>query len=266
MSPDRMTTEQARELLPLYVAGRLTADERRAIEVHLAADSDLREDLQFWRAVAQNSRAREDGEAGTHVSSEILVRFAEDPTALDEDDRERVSAHLLECPECQSDLSQLQRSLTVRSGFSRWRFAAAAVVTIGALGTLWAIWPTPDSRQSGPRVVALDVPYVESYRSADEDIPPVELRIASKTDSVVIRVTAPLPFQRAAILHWAQTGPDGLQTNLEGPVNVARDPDGYTIATFQLPAALYPVKGKYTLVATTPDDGDFVYNLDVHRD
>jgi len=46
-----METSQVSRLLPLYVAGSATDEERRAVEEALSGSEELREELEFWKHV-----------------------------------------------------------------------------------------------------------------------------------------------------------------------------------------------------------------------
>lgn len=266
MTNPRLTVEEVRELLPLYAAGGLTSDQRREVESMLRADPALNSELAFWRSVAQISRHRSQPESVEHVDPEALVHFAEEPSVIGNDQRALIEAHLRACPDCRTELSMLQRSMAPPSVAFNWRFAAAAVVLLAALGTLLAVRPDRDATSPDTRIVIAQVPYVESYRApAADDDPLVRIDVFPTTDSVVLHTEVPLPSHKATALVWSIRPPGQPWNDLAGTWQARVDPNGYTILWMGFAESMFAMSGRYRLRAISPEDGEFFYEVEVVR-
>ncbi len=90
-----MTCRDAAELLPWLVNGSLEADERQALEAHLAScescRGELEETIQAWSLLTR------------HIPTLALAEYARglEPADLD---RERIERHLAQCPSCRQEL------------------------------------------------------------------------------------------------------------------------------------------------------------------
>jgi anti-sigma factor RsiW len=95
-----MDCEQAIERLPWLLNGTLAADERRAVEAHVADCGRCAQDLAAtraaWKVFAQ------------HVPTADLVAYAADePTAVG---KETIDRHLAGCPQCAAELEMARAS------------------------------------------------------------------------------------------------------------------------------------------------------------
>lgn len=261
-----MTAEEARDLLPLYVAGTLAPDQRRDVESMLSADATLRADLHFWRSVSQITRSRENRGPGGHVDSQTLVQYADGDSAIDQYTRDGILSHLHDCPDCRNDLELLQRSMSKHTSVSGWRFAAAAVIVLAALGTLLTIRSSLDFTQPDIRVVIAKVPFVEYYRSSIPDTASlVRVDIFAQTDSVTLQVEIPLPHTKTMPLRWSIRGPGAGWTEYQGAFQGRATTDGYYVEWQEFGESMFPKSGRYSLKAESSQDGVFYYDIEVVR-
>jgi len=92
------------DLIPEYVGGLLTQDERAQVESHLPECAECRELVETCRTLSVGLKSIMREEALAHPSTEELSIFAVSPEALAEDVKQRVSFHLEVCKECADDL------------------------------------------------------------------------------------------------------------------------------------------------------------------
>jgi hypothetical protein len=129
--------ETAASLLTDYALGRLSAERRPDLELHLASCPECR------GVVATIGAARAELAAGAgplfepHPTAEELAGLAVDPEGLDPDQRARIGAHASVCPTCAREV-ELARAAE-RTAWIRSAPAWARVAGRGAPAT----WPTP---------------------------------------------------------------------------------------------------------------------------
>ena len=98
------------EILPWYVNGSLSPEEARKVEAHLKDCPTCQKELQEIRTLSSGIKEHEDVFASTHIESEKLVVFAEEPESLDPEDIAATVKHLQSCPECYVELQTLKRA------------------------------------------------------------------------------------------------------------------------------------------------------------
>jgi hypothetical protein len=130
-----MDLERIRELLPFYVNGTLTPDERAMVEEALASSIELQRELRFWERAADALH-----ETHGHLSAQQIVERAKGKTSAD--DRQTQDRHLARCTECSELLQRTQATLAStgtddtaqpRTRFAVWKYAAAAVFVLGVI-------------------------------------------------------------------------------------------------------------------------------------
>ena len=130
-----MTCDEVRELAPAYALGALSADEARALEVHLA-ECDLHQEL-----------------AGLRATARLLQRTAperEPPPAL----RERILAAATTdaVPPQQLPVREPRQPRALSRGGAPWAMAAAlAVIAVGLLA--WNLALLRGGDEGGPSIV-----------------------------------------------------------------------------------------------------------------
>lgn len=103
-----MELAEMKELLPFYVAGTLSVEQRSAIDQALATSEELRTELQFWQRAEAVVRARSEMTAAGHLSSRDLV-----DRAMGTMPGERilvVDQHLQSCRKCAEEFSLVKQS------------------------------------------------------------------------------------------------------------------------------------------------------------
>jgi len=95
--------ERYEELIPAYLDGRLSTDDRQRLEAAIRDDAELRQEVAEQRRLLVGLDLL-DKVRGKHIDSELLALYAEDSPDLDDAERSAVEAHLKECPECREEL------------------------------------------------------------------------------------------------------------------------------------------------------------------
>lgn len=103
----RCSDKKIADLVPDYALGQLREDEALLVKEHLSGCPHCRELLDHVEWMANGLREYSAQELKQHVSSEILVKYADNPYALDQRAKEGVDVHLLFCDRCQSELQVL---------------------------------------------------------------------------------------------------------------------------------------------------------------
>jgi hypothetical protein len=124
-----MDLEKIRGLLPFYVNGTLTPDERALVEEALASSIELQRELRFWERAADALH-----ETRGHLTAQQIVERAEGKTPAD--NRKTQDLHLARCTECNELLHTTQATLLStgageqsppRTRFAVWKYAVAAI-------------------------------------------------------------------------------------------------------------------------------------------
>jgi hypothetical protein len=101
-----MTFEETNYLLPLYLAGSLTPEQRAAVQEALKIHPELRDELKFWNGILQ-ATLLDLAEEGLHPISEQIVTYAEG-TLHSGEERLTVEGHLQTCAPCCEELLLLK--------------------------------------------------------------------------------------------------------------------------------------------------------------
>jgi len=97
-----------RELLPWYLAGTLSEDEKAQVAKHLQDCHDCRKEFEEIQNLGDAADHYGDVLFTKHIASDKLVLFAEAPRSLDAPERKNIEAHLSECTNCREELKLLQ--------------------------------------------------------------------------------------------------------------------------------------------------------------
>jgi anti-sigma factor ChrR (cupin superfamily) len=101
-----MTFEETKYLLPPYLAGSLTPEQRAAVQEALKIHPELRDELKFWNGILQ-ATLLDLAEEGLHPISEQIVTYAEG-TLHSGEERLTVEGHLQTCAPCCEELLLLK--------------------------------------------------------------------------------------------------------------------------------------------------------------
>lgn len=266
MTDAQLTKDEVRELLPLLIAGTLAPEMRAQVEAAIRGDAELQDDLKFWMTVSRVTHLREDSNTKGHPSTELLVAYGEQPEALEPTQRQEVIDHLRECPACREHAGLVRETYAALRPTGVWRYAAAAVIVLGILGTLLTVWPLRESKTPDTRVVVARIPFVEYYRSSVPDTATlVRIDIFPRTDSITLQVEIPLPHTKTMPLRWSIRGPGAGWIEYQGASQGRATSDGYYVEWQEFGESSFPLSGRYTLKAQSPEDGDFYYDFEVVR-
>ena len=96
------------DLVPDFFLGQLNETEATLVKEHLSICPHCRELLNHVQWFSKGLKEFSVQELKQHISSETLVKFADNPDVLDQKTREYTETHLLFCDQCQSELQVLQ--------------------------------------------------------------------------------------------------------------------------------------------------------------
>lgn len=103
-----MTLDDLKELLPLYVAGLLSAEQKAIVEEGLKQHPELREERRFWEGIRRATLLDAPSAAQDHLTAEQIVQYAEGGMPPGEE-RLFVERHLQTCATCREELSLLRQ-------------------------------------------------------------------------------------------------------------------------------------------------------------
>ena len=92
-----------------YFVGHADTEATRTVEAHLAVCISCRESLRVMALLAGTPAEELSSSGGDHPTLEELVRFFRDQPALDSIRAARISSHLAECDDCESELQFLRK-------------------------------------------------------------------------------------------------------------------------------------------------------------
>jgi anti-sigma factor RsiW len=97
------------DLIPLYVSGKLSDEQKTAIEHEMSRSKELQEEVAFWRAGQAATRDEANYRGAAHLTSEQIVDFARG-SILDPLTKREVERHLQACTLCNDDLATIRPS------------------------------------------------------------------------------------------------------------------------------------------------------------
>jgi anti-sigma-K factor RskA len=96
--------ETANDLIPEYVSGLLTRDEREQVETHLRECAECRDLVETCKQLSSELKTELRDELLQHPTTDELASFVLSSETLSEDNRLRVGFHLEVCKTCADDL------------------------------------------------------------------------------------------------------------------------------------------------------------------
>jgi hypothetical protein len=160
-----MNIDELKDFLPDYVAGRLTASERKKVEDALPQSPELQKELEFWKQLKAATLAEKRYLAEGHLTPEQIVEYvdgAELTTKL------AYEKHLQVCDACRNELEVARRAFAedelgvVRNGeswtqlFAKYLRPAYVIPVALALTIYLLIKPLPPSPNSKVALPPLD--------------------------------------------------------------------------------------------------------------
>ncbi len=97
-------------LLPLYINGSLSPDEKSKVEEHLRECPKCQKELEETKWLSSGVKELGKVYASLHIEPEKLVIFAEEPKSLNPDEITFIEKHLSSCSECHEELQTLKRA------------------------------------------------------------------------------------------------------------------------------------------------------------
>ena len=92
------------ELIPWYVTGQLSPEEKEKVEKHLGICTVCRDDFVQMKWISRGVKNQRDGLIPDHIVPEKLVLYAESRSELNKDELAAIESHLEQCKRCQEEL------------------------------------------------------------------------------------------------------------------------------------------------------------------
>lgn len=269
-----MEISEVSKLIPLYVAGSLTEQERRTVEEGLAGSDELRKELEFWKKAQHPARSYDP----THPSAETIVDYVEGRMASPE--RVAFEAHLQACTECQHDLEIIRETYPAKESiFDEGRYAAEVRVPElfrEFLETLKTVYPIPaavlivlcvlvivlplsNRKQNVPsvpvqtppaqtRAVELFLEYSQQLRSSGKLQLPT-LRIP--TDTVRMTIVLSVPHSLDSVRYRIEViSPFGVAATVRDSVKPLPSGEGLDRLTVDISSEFFQTEGEFRVRTT----------------
>ena len=255
-----MTSEEVKELLPLYLTNKLTPDERRSVEEALQSSQELKKVLRNLKHIQHAVLLEEKYATENHPTSEEIVFYAE-RQGLDPTRRLEIGKHIQACNDCCEELNMIlktfpepepsplrkiaQRFAEVSSQLAtiatRPAFAIPAVV-VAALCVFLLTRP-PHGINTTIRVLE----YEETYRGPEAGPLPNLTFSADTTQAKIMLLLFHNPTLPRYVIRI--TSPSGVSTTLPDTVLSGRYNDRRDSTSVGLDQSLFGVGGVYTFTA-----------------
>lgn len=105
-----MNIEDLKHLIPPYVAGTLSQDEKKLVDHELKTSDELRQELSFWLHARVATESHFEYLQEGHVASETITAYAEG-TIKSESERETVEQHLNQCTSCSDEVALVRKTI-----------------------------------------------------------------------------------------------------------------------------------------------------------
>jgi hypothetical protein len=248
------------DLIPLYVTNKVSKEQKAAIENALAASSELRGELGFWRSALATTKHAAVNAAGNHLSSELVVDYARGEVS----DRMRqleIQKHLQACASCREDYEIMKAAFDMRgvakepehmvNRFTRvLRATAKPAYSIPALAVFILGILLLRDRLIGPSDFTMS--FVLHYQSQERSFESGSLPALSLGSHVsVVRLSVPVPHTTLQPVQYLLTlvtpGAEHVPL-LEGLSWTLGTP--FDTASVSVPVSELQERGAYTLLAT----------------
>jgi hypothetical protein len=206
------------DLLPLYVAGTLSPDQRRVVEDALSADSALEEERRTWASIARLATEAHAIEAAGHPSASVIVDFAGRNRRLAPLFAPRVHYHAVRCAECRALIEEIARTFgePVRVKPARARFRPAfgwGTLAVALLVLVLGTMVVQRILQPPAEVAELRLAYDPGMRGGAEAEVPI-LRVSEATRRVRLGLEIPHSALSGTRYLVVVTGPSSEHTEL----------------------------------------------------
>lgn len=266
-----MEISEVSKLIPLYVAGSLSDQERRAVEEALAGSAELRKELEFWKQAQIAARLYDP----THPSAEAIVNYAEGKVAGQE--HLTLELHLQQCADCRHELEIVRETYpvaesmiderrstdevnvlelfreffrTIRTGYL---MPASVLVVLGVflVVVLYRTAQVPDAvapRVQEPKLIALVLDYTTQLRSTGKQ-QLTRLIVPDTIDAVSLTLRIPRSIE-AARYAVEFTPPSGLISYTQDSINASQYDESLDQITAIIKRSYFRSTGTYRVRVT----------------
>ena len=283
------------DLIPLYVTGKVSDEQKAAIERELPNSKELREEFAFWRAARVVARKEAAYSAAGHLMSEQIVDYARGMISNPLEKLE-IQQHLQACKLCSEDLGSIESAFfqptPVPSPTFSQRLIQELTKTVRSVGELLVSVPKSGSGlamvfrpiHALPLVAVLVVSGIIIYQMASPKGYPfsfaLQFQTQERSPNASELQTLILP-QKVSVLHLSipiphatlqpalgnitltLSPPDEKQIHLIQGLSWSVGSDAFDTAKVEIPASALHTTGSYSLLAAikyTPTSQAFEYS------
>lgn len=105
-----MNIEELKHLIPLYVAGTLSPEEKDWVEQELKTSEELQQEVSFWLHASVAAQSHFTYLAEGHLPSETITAYAEGRIGSP-NERQMVETHIRQCESCREEVELLKQTL-----------------------------------------------------------------------------------------------------------------------------------------------------------
>jgi hypothetical protein len=170
------------ELLPLYINGSLSSEEKSKVEEHLRNCPKCQKEIEEIRWLSSGVKEQEEVYASVHIEPEKLVIFAEEPKSLNPDEITFIEKHLSSCSECYEELQTLKRANLELEALERIKITKPAKeVSVWEKTTAGLIWLVRKPALAYFIILLLAYPAARwLFRPSQSGTPPIPLVSSEK--------------------------------------------------------------------------------------
>jgi hypothetical protein len=269
-----METSELLDLIPLYITGRVSDDQKKAIENELPRSKELRAELAFWRSAQVAAKSAMATSAEGHLRSEQIVDYAR-RAVLNHTEVLEIQRHLQACASCREDYEIVEPAfadkvipIPQRPILERFRKILQGMLrpayTVSALAAMILCVIVFRVRLFGPGddQLSFTLQYQLQDRSSNSgEIPALTL----DKHAAVIHMSVPVPHAAIQPMHYSLilSSPDARETSLVEGLAWSQGSSLFDTAKVVVPRSVLHRAGTYTLLATiayTPTSQAFEYS------
>lgn len=269
-----MEKSELLDLIPLYVTGKVSDDQKAAIENELPHSKELREEFAFWRSAQVAAKNAAANLAEGHLRSEQIVDYARG-AVLNPKEGLEIELHLQACASCREDYEIVKPSFDnkvillprrpvherLRRGLQTMLRPAYAVSALAVMIVCVIVFRDRLFEPS-ERPVYFALQFQLQDRSANSSEIPT-LALDKRVD--VIRMSVPIPRATIPPMHYslALSTPDAREISLVEGLAWSQGSSNFDTARVAVPRSVLHRAGTYTLLTTityTPTSQAFEYS------
>jgi len=269
-----MEKSELLDLIPLYVTGKVSGNQKAEIEKELPHSRELREEFAFWSSAQVAARNAMANSAEGHVRSEQIVDYARGAIVNSKEGLE-IQLHLQACALCREDYESVAPAfagrvapIRQRSVLERFRsviqimLRPAYAVSAVAVVILCVIVFRDEILGPSEHHLSFALQYQLQDRSANSGAIPT---LALDKHATVIHLSVPIPHATIQPMHYSLTlsSPDAKEISLVEGLAWSQGSANFDTAKVAVPRSTLYRAGTYTLLATvtyTPTSQAFEYS------